>query len=63
MERTWNNTGATSRRRATAKNYRTSDFIRDIEEKEARPRYTDFDFNSASVGGRYLKYAVENYGY
>lgn len=34
-----------------------------IERRETSRPESYFDFNSASVGGRYLKYGVENYGY
>ncbi len=62
MTKTWNNTGDTRRRKAPS-TYRSSDFARYIEERESAPRYTDFDFHNASVGGRYLRYGVESYGY
>lgn len=34
-----------------------------IHEADSRGKHSDFDFSKASVGGRYLKYGVENYGY
>ena len=61
----WNNSLYT-RPRKTPTNYEVSrpgDLAEYIHAVELRAPYSDFDFNSASVGGRYLKYGLESYGY